>query len=349
MAGVVAKLVRPIAAVWLVRTEGAAIAAASIVAWEAVEITAEAARLGVHRGLQRHRSDRASLAVASLVVVGAAGIAAGSIVALWLDDISLVGPTAIIAVASTMLFFATGRTQTAHRIAGTAAVSIGFGISAVAMHGAPAIGAAAVAAVAIYTTSRSIGWRQLARATRAPLPIVSLVRTSLPLGLGELLQLVIRRGDVIAVQLLTGSPRAVVGYAIARELVGALAPIRDAVDQVLTPLVDRRNASAMATVGSRWAIAIAAPVALVVVVAAPAGGPVAILALGRLAEVATCSWLFAIAVVAPPSQSVLAPLAGIVAMAAGALALGGTDGIAASVGLGFVVTNLVARRMLEDA
>ena len=342
MAGVVAKLVRPLAGLWLVRTEGAAIAAATILAWEAVEIGGEAARIGIHRGLQR-RAGQASLA--SLVVVGAAGIAAGTLVAMWLDDAALVAPTATIAVASTMLFFATGRQQTVDRVAGSAAASVAFGISAFAMHGAPAIGAVAVAAVAIVTTSRSIGWRNLARAPAPP----SLVQTSLPLGLGELIHLVIRRGDVIAVQLLTGSPEAVVGYAIARELVGAIAPIREAIDQVLTPLVDRNNAVAITRLVSRWAIAIAAPVALVVMMAAPISGPVAILALGRLADIATCSSLFALAVVAPPSQSVLAPLAGIVAFGAGALALGSIAGIAASVGLGLVVTNLVARRMLEDA
>ncbi|HEV7554751.1 MAG TPA: hypothetical protein VGO00_04795, partial [Kofleriaceae bacterium] len=281
MTGVVAKLVRPLAGLWLVRTEGAAIAAASIVAWEVVELAGEAARLGVHRGLQRDRSDRASIALASLVVVGAAGIAAGTIVALWLDDRALVGAVATIAVASTMLFFATGRQQTIDRVAGSAALSIGFGVSAVAAHGAPTLGAIAIAAVAIVTTSRSIGWRDLARAARAPLPIASLVRTSLPLGVGELLQLVIRRGDVIAVQLLTGSPAAVVGYAIARELVGAIGPIREAVDQVLTPLVDRKTAIATAAVVSRWAIAIVVPVAIVVVIAAPATGPIAILAVGR--------------------------------------------------------------------
>jgi hypothetical protein len=349
MTGVAAKLVRPVAGLWLVRTQGTAIAAASIIAWEAVELAAEAARLGVHRGLQRERADRASLALASLVIVGAAGIAAGTIVAQWLDDGALVGSTATIAVASTMLFFATGRQQTIDRVAGSAAASIAFGVSAVASHGSPAVGAVAVAAVAIVTTSRSIGWRALARATRSPLPIASLVRTSLPLGVGELVQLVIRRGDVIAVQLVTQSPSAVIGYAIAGQLVGAIAPIREAVDQVLTPLVARTTAVAMAARVSRWAIAIAAPVAIVVVMAAPTAGPVAILALGRVADVAMCSWLLSLAIVAPPSQTALASLAGLVAMAAGSLALGSPAGVAASVGLGLAITNLVARRMLEDA
>src|SRR5262249_46677474 len=156
-----------------------------------------------------------------------------------------------------------------------------------------------------------------------------------PIGIGDVLQLVVARGDVIALPLLGASPAAIVGYALARELVDAFVPLRDAIDQVITPLVDRANARSLSSVVARWALAIGAPMVIVGTLVGPVAGPIVVaLAIGRLVDVVTSSWRFALAIVAPPAYSAIAPVVGLVATIAGCIALDGTLGVAIAVGLG---------------
>jgi O-antigen/teichoic acid export membrane protein len=392
----------------------------ALLVWAYVEVVSRLAGLGLDRGLQRFvpasaAEERPRVAAAALAMAFAASLPATAILAAVLPQVlgaAVRGAdvTAVRLAVGFLLPVATVAVTALHAVRGTKQIlalvwarsvvePVGFllaGLALAAMSRGPAallaaygVSIAAVAAVAIAALSRSFGLGALAAALRRPraLPLWPLLRFSVPLGIADVVNLALQRGDVLAVGAVTGSPAMTAAYAVAREVVSSLSKIRQGFDQVLAPVAAelhagarRRELAEAAAVAARWGAVLAAPLAIVFVVypepvlaifgvsgvvsggAAMSGSPdaaraaegaaaaLAVLAIGRLVDTATGPTSILLAMVGRPMLVLFDAAVGLGVALLGAVLLGpryGLTGVAAATSAGLVTVNLLALSWLD--
>lgn len=353
IAGYAGKLARPAALLYLARSGGIEAVGSAVVAWEIVEIAARVASLGAPRALQRMlpaaaTAERAPLVRSAVLLVAIAALGVAAAMAAGGLPWMLAAAVPVVAVTSALLAVRPGVAQIRLRVLARGVVEpVGFAVVALAgsrLATAQTVAAGYAALLAAAGAAGAIDWRARGVASRA------LLRTALPLWAGEVMQVVTLRADLLLVRLLSGSPAAAGGYAIARELIAPLALLRDTLDDVLAPLASRTAA----TLATRWAVALALPIAAIVMLggtSALIAWPLALLVLGRLADLATAAPSIVLAMRAAPSLSAVAAFAGLVVMLTASLLFGATYGatvIALGPALGLVTSNLLARRWLAE-
>jgi len=397
--GYAGKLARPVALAVFARLYGLAPLGVALLVWAWVEVVARIAGLGLDRGLQRWvpataPEQRAGVVGAALLAAAIAslpialvlaavlpsivGVAGGDALAVRLAVLFLLPVTT---VAVTALHAVRGTKQIVALVWGRSVVEPGgfligglvlalFSRGAPALLGAYAVSLGLVATVAVVTLDRAFGLRAIAHALRAGgLPVRKLLAFSIPLGVADVLQLALQRGDVVAVGLVTGSAPATAAYAVAREVVTSISKIRQGFDQVLAPVAAELHVGARraelanaASSAARWSAVIATPLALVFAVygdavlrifgvsSTAAATALAILAIGRLVDAATGPTAILLAMVGRPRLVLINSLAGLVVAICGAALLGprlGSIGVAAATSAGLVTVNLLALVWLD--
>lgn len=223
------------------------------------------------------------------------------------------------------------------------------------------VGGAVVAGAGLV---RTFGLRELATSIveiRA-WPVRELVRTSLPLGLADLLQGAQAKLDLVAVALVTSSARAVAAYAIAAEVATVFVAIRVGFDQIVAPLAaeargNRAQQRHILATATRWSMVIAAPIAFVLLASPGAllrwfGGSdgaslvLLVLATGRAVEMMLAPVASTLAIIGEPKLSLFDAAAGISVTLLGQLAAGllgfGPVAIAIASATGMLVSSFLA-------
>ena len=398
--GYAGKIARPIALALFARLYGLDALGVALLVWAYVEVVARIAGLGLDRGLQRWipataPDERPAVVAAALIAASVAGVIAAIVVAAIVPPLVGVGgglATAVrlailimlptLTVAVTALHAVRGARQILALVWGRSVVEpVGFLIAGLALApfargpmpvlAAYALSIAAIAVVAAIALHRGFGLRRVAAALAHPgaLRVGALLRFSIPLGVADVVNLALQRGDVVVVGLITGAPAVASGYAVAREIVTSLSKVRQGFDQVLAPVAAelhvaaRRDQLAIAArMSARWGLVLAAPLALVFVafpepvlalfgVASPVvATALALLALGRLIDVATGPTSILLAMVGRPRLVLVDAVVGLAVALAGAAALGprvGAVGVAAATSAGLIVVNLLALVWLD--
>lgn len=386
--GYAGRVSRPIALALFARVYGLDALGVALVVWAWVEVVSRATGLGLDRGLQRYvpalaAPDRPPVVAAALMVVGVTSLVVGALLALVLPGGAAalvmlpaitVGVTALHAVRGTKqilaLVWARSVIEPGMFLVG-GLVLAPFADGPAAVLGAYMISLGALLACGLVALSRTFGLRTLVRARRAAraVPLRELLRFSLPLGLADILNLALQRGDVIAVGLLFHDPALTSGYAIAREIVTALSKVRQGFDQVLAPIAAELDAgrrhdelAQAAQLSARMGAVLAAPIALVLVVFPDAvlalfgvhhhgvSIALAVLAVGRFADVATGPTSVLLAMVGHPRLVLLDTVVGLAFAVGAGYVLGhalGVAGVALATGGGFVLANLLALYWLD--
>lgn len=384
--GHLASLARPVAIACFARTAGADALGVFVILWTMVEIGARVATLGVDRGMQRWTSDnRARAAVAGLVITGAASLAIAAVLIAILPSIGALDATALfparvtvgvtlplIAMGNVALRSARGQAQIATYVlarnvaepllllvAGLVSSSVGNG--SVPLLAAYVISIAGGAAIAGRTLVRTFGLDALRLAARTPAawPMRSLVGSSIPLGVADLLGNAQAKLDVVAVSIITMSATQVTAYAIAAELAAVFSSIRQGFDQVIAPVAaehrdDHRKLAEILSLGVRWSTFVAVPIAILMLVfprtlLAVFGGsssavPVlVVLVLGRVVDTVLGPAASILAMIGRPRLALLDAAAGMSIAILGQVAFGasGPVWIAVASSLGVVVASVL--------
>jgi O-antigen/teichoic acid export membrane protein len=393
------KLARPIAYALFARVYGLDALGIALLVYAWVEIASRIAGLGLDRALQRfvpgvREQERPAVVARALVATAAASVIVATALAAVLPAMLRVDGVDALAVrlaALVMLPALTVGSTALHAVRGTKQVLALVWARSVIEPGvflaagvllAPFIGglAAVLAAFAVSTIavlvagvaalSRTFGLRKLVRARGAAgVGLGELLRFAIPLGLADLANLALQRGDVVAISVTLQSPALTSGYAIAREVVTSLSKVRQGFDQVLAPVAAELHASGkhgelaqVARLSARWGSAIAAPIALVLIVFPETvlslfdihdtgiAAALAILAVGRFVDVATGPTSVLLAMIGRPRLVLLDAVVGLAValLAAGPLAERmGVAGIALATGAGLVLTNLMTLYWLD--
>jgi O-antigen/teichoic acid export membrane protein len=390
LAGNAASLARPAAFALFARIHDADALGALFMIWTSVELGARLATLGLDRGLRRWSGDRATATAGALVLSAVAGLAVALLViavlpyllpleagAVWPARLVIGVTLPLVASGSVALRAARGETQIAmYVLARNVVEPVLLLVAGLAMswfvHGATALLAGFLisivggAGVAAWTATRAIGLASLTRALVQPRrwPLRQLVPASIPLGLADLLQSAQGKLDLIAIALVTYSGQQIAGYAIASELVSGFTQVRQGYDQIIAPIAAelrgrRADLVHLLSVGIRWSIMIALPMALALV-AVPAlfldlfgatrdAAPIlVILVIGRSVETALAPAASVLSVVSPPRLAMWSAAIGVAVAIAGQLALSpfGPAGIATASSLGSIAGALLAVRWL---
>lgn len=397
--GYAGKVARPIALALFARLYGLDALGVALLVWAWVELVSRVAGLGLDRGLQRFipataTDEQAAAVAAALAAAGLSSVVAAVIVAAlapgavgvtgddaWLVQAAIVVMLPLLTVAVTALHAVRGTRQIMGLVWGRSVVEpVGFLLAGLAVapfaREVPALlfayaaSIAGVAAVAVVALSRTFGLHRLARAARAPgaWPLCELLRFSIPLGVADVVNLALLRGDVLLVGVYA-SAATTGAYAVAREIVTSLSKIRQGFDQVLAPVAaelhvtaQRRELVAAARMAARWGAVIAAPLALAMMIFPEAvlslfgvaDGAVAValgfLAFGRLLDAATGPTSVLLAMVGRPRLVLFDAVVALAVAAAVAAALGpwlGPVGVAIAASAGLVVANLLALYWLD--
>jgi O-antigen/teichoic acid export membrane protein len=389
LVGHVTTLARPVAVAWFARRYGAASFGGFVLIWTFVELGARLATLGLDRGVQRWVDDRrAAATVAGMAIAGvvalALAIALCSIVA-QLSAISedtvpaaqlllLVG-LPLTAIGNVALRAAQGSTQIATYVLARGVteplllllaglVVSPFGNGSVALPASLMISVVGGATVAAIGLVRTFGLRKLSTSVvqvRA-WPMRELARTSLPLGLADLLQGAQAKLDLIVVAIVTLSASAIASYAIAAEVAAVFVAIRIGFDQIVAPLsADARGNRAelrrIFTTATRWSLMIAAPIGVVVLVSPEAllrwfGGSesaalvLLVLAAGRAVEMIFAPAASMLAIVGAPRLSLVDAATGVAIAGIGQLTAAvsglGIVAIAVASATGMIASGLLA-------
>jgi len=387
LGGHAASVARPIAIAWFARIYGAGSLGSFLLIWSGIELGSRLATLGLDRGLQRWADGRrAAAAVAGMVIAGISALAIATALSYALprilDDqtapfaqlLVLVG-LPVTAMGNVALRASRGPTQIATFVVARGVTEpllflvSGLVLSSrcdgsVALPASLALSIAGGSAVAAVGLLRTFGLRKLA-ATLVHVrgwPVRELIRTSIPLGLADLLQVAQSKLDLIAVAIITLSARAIASYAIAAEIASVFIVLRGGFDQIVAPLAaDARNSRAqlarILTTAMRWSMMIAAPVAFVILVAPDSllqwfggddGGALVLLVLaaGRAVEMTFAPAASMLAIIGEPWLSLLNAAAGLSLALLGQLAVGilgfGAIGIAIASSLGVIASSLLA-------
>ena len=335
----------------------------------------------------------AGLGVALLLIAGLPYLVPLEPGAVWPARLVIGATLPLVASGSVALRAARGEAQIAMFVLARSVVEPilllvgGLAMSSV-LHGATALLAGFLisivggAGVAAWTVVRAIGLAPLSRALVQPRrwPLRQLVPTSLPLGLADLLQSAQGKLDLIAIALVTYSGQQIAGYAIASELVSGFTQVRQGYDQIIAPIaVELRGRRAdqiiapiaveppgrradlvhLLTVGIRWSLLIALPMALVLVAlpgvflglfgATRDIAPIlVILVIGRGVETVLGPATSVLSVVSHPRLAMWSAASGVAIAIAGQLVLSplGPIGIATASSLGAIAGALIALRWL---
>jgi O-antigen/teichoic acid export membrane protein len=388
LGGHVTSLARPIAIAWFARTYGAAPLGGLLLIWTLVELGARLATMGLDRGLQRWADERrAAATVAGVVMAGVTALAMAIALcfaiprfgaldedAVPVAQLFLLVALPLTAFTNVALRAARGGTQIATYVlargvteplllllAGLVVSPRGNGSVALPASVLASIaGGATVAAIGLV---RTFGVRKLATSLVRvrDWPVRELVRTSLPLGLADLLQGAQAKLDLIVVAVVTFSARAITSYAIAAEVAAVFVAIKIGFDQIVAPLSaeargNRAELERILTTATRWSLMIAAPIGFVILASPEAllrwcGGSesatlvLLVLATGRAVEMILAPVASMLAIVGAPKLSLLDAAAGVAVAVIGQL-------VAAFLGLGVIAiavasaTGVIASSML---
>ncbi len=394
LGGHVTSLARPIAIAWFARIYGAASLGGFLLIWALIELGSQLATMGLDRGLQRWADDRrAAATIAGMMMAGLTALTLALVLVLAVPHFGAIDDDAVLpaqllllvalpltAIGNVALRAARGGTQIATYVLARGVteplllllaglVSSSRCNGSVALPAALMISVAGGAVVATVGLVRTFGVRKLASSLVhvRTWPVRELVRTSLPLGLADLLQSAQAKLDLVAVALATFSARAITAYAIAAEVAAVFVAIRSGLDQIVAPLAAEARASRaelrrILTTATRWSAMIAAPVGFVILAApepllrwfggADAGALVLlVLAAGRAVEMILAPFTSMLAVVGAPKLSFIDAGLGVSLAILGQLAVGilglGSIGIAIASATGVVVSSVLARYWLE--
>jgi hypothetical protein len=309
------KLVRPIAFVWNADTA---------ILWIAIEVGTRLSTLGFDRGVVR-ATNRAEAVAIAVVIAGLAGWGIG-----WVLSTPVLPAYA---VASVLLCTA----QPVWRAIAWGVIEPLAFVGAV-MIGAPWLGGVIVLAIAAGSL----------RVERGRVAKRDFITTSLALGLADAIDVIAGRADELLMFVLFGAHAFTVDYIVVREVFVA-AVGRDPVEHVLAPALAHGDLTALARI-RRLAVVPAIAVCATELAVVPLHASLAILAVicvGRCADILTSPSFVALAITAAPSLAILAAGSQLVVIAGGALS-GAPIGLALAAALAPTTRNLLARHFLES-
>jgi hypothetical protein len=348
IAGHLASLARPVAIAWFARLYGTRSLGGFLLLWACVELGGRFATLGIDRGVQRWTDDRRpAAAIAGMVLAAASALgvvavlvpalpyfAALNVDALPAARVVLLVALPLTAIGNVALRAARGEAQIATYVVARGVTEpliflvAGLALSVrypgtIALPVALMISIAAGAVVAAVGVVRAFGVRRVVATLARPStwPVRELLRSSLPLGVSDVLQSLQAKLDLVVVAILTVSAHHIASYGIAAEIAGVFVALRVGFDQVVAPVAtesrdDRGHLVEVLTTAIRWSAVVAAVIAFAIVVTPEAllrwfgGSEDAVLVLlvlvaGRAIEMILAPAASMLAVVGEPRLSLL--------------------------------------------